>query len=191
MKMIINNNSPVPIFKQIKDSIISQILSNELEENELLPSIRTFAQDLKISVMTVKKAYDELENEGYITTKQGKGSYVAEKNKEFIKEEKQKEIENYITKIIEISKNTPIKKLSKGMKKKLEIIVAISHHPKLLILDEPTSGLDPIIRKEILNLLLKFIKDENHTHIIILLASLIVLIISYLISKKIYQNKEF
>lgn len=112
MKMIINNNSPVPIFKQIKDSIISQILSNEL-----LPSIRTFAQDLKISVMTVKKAYDELEKEGYITTKQGKGSYVAEKNKELIKEEKQKEIENYITKIIEISKNTPIKKLSKGMKK--------------------------------------------------------------------------
>lgn len=186
MKMIINNNSPVPIFKQIKDSIISQILSNEL-----LPSIRTFAQDLKISVMTVKKAYDELEKEGYITTKQGKGSYVAEKNKELIKEEKQKEIENYITKIIEISKNTPIKKLSKGMKKKLEIIVALSHHPKLLILDEPTSGLDPIIRKEILNLLLKFIKDENHTHIIIPLASLIVLIISYLISKKIYQNKEF
>ena len=63
--------------------------------------------------MTVKKAYDELEKEGYITTKQGKGSYVAEKNKELIKEEKQKEIENYITKIIEISKNTPIKKLSK------------------------------------------------------------------------------
>lgn len=110
MKMIINNNSPVPIFKQIKDSIISQILSNELEENELLPSIRTFAQDLKISVMTVKKAYDELEKEGYITTKQGKGSYVAEKNKELIKEEKQKEIENYITKIIEISKNYEISK---------------------------------------------------------------------------------
>ena len=110
MKMIINNTSPVPIFKQIKDSIISQILSNELEENELLPSIRTFAQDLKISVMTVKKAYDELEKEGYITTKQGKGSYVAEKNKEFIKEEKQKEIENYITKIIEISKNYEISK---------------------------------------------------------------------------------
>ena len=67
---------------------------------------------------------------------------------------------------LELPKNTPIKKLSKGMQKKLEIIVALSHHPKLLILDEPTSGLDPIIRKEILNLLLKFIKDENHTILI-------------------------
>lgn len=67
---------------------------------------------------------------------------------------------------LELPKNTPIKKLSKGMRKKLEIIVALSHHPKLLILDEPTSGLDPIIRKEILNLLLKFIKDENHTILI-------------------------
>ena len=67
---------------------------------------------------------------------------------------------------LELPKNTPIKKLSKGMQKKLEIIVALSHHPKLLILDEPTSGLDPIIRKEILNLLLKFVKDENHTILI-------------------------
>ena len=80
MKMIISNSSSVPIYEQIKKSIIDQIMNDELLEDEAIPSIRTLAQDIKISVMTIKKAYDELEAEGYIITKQGKGSFVAPKN---------------------------------------------------------------------------------------------------------------
>lgn len=65
--------------------------------------------------------------------------------------------------LYKLPKNQPLNKLSKGMRKKLEIVTAISHHPKLLILDEPTSGLDPVVRAEILDLFLKFIRDEEHT----------------------------
>lgn len=86
VKIIISNNSYTPIFEQVKNAIITQILSDELTEDEPLPSIRSLAQDLRISVMTVKKAYDELESEGYIITKQGKGSFVAPKNTELSKE---------------------------------------------------------------------------------------------------------
>lgn len=110
MKIIISNNSYTPIFEQIKNTIIDQILSDELTEDEPLPSIRSLAQDLRISVMTVKKAYDELEREGYIITKQGKGSFVAPKNTELSKEQKQKEIEDYILKIVDISKKYNISK---------------------------------------------------------------------------------
>lgn len=110
MKIIISNNSYTPIFEQIKNTIIDQILSDELTEDEPLPSIRSLAQDLRISVMTVKKAYDELEREGYIITKQGKGSFVAPKNTELSKEQKQKEIEEYISKIVDISKKYNISK---------------------------------------------------------------------------------
>jgi GntR family transcriptional regulator len=110
VKIIISNNSYTPIFEQVKNAIITQILSDELTEDEPLPSIRSLAQDLRISVMTVKKAYDELESEGYIITKQGKGSFVAPKNTELSKEQKQKEIEEYISKIVDISKNYNISK---------------------------------------------------------------------------------
>lgn len=103
MKIIISNSSAIPIYEQIKDSIINQILNNELKENELLPSIRNLAKDIRISVMTIKKAYDELEKEGYIISRQGKGSFVAPKNIDLIKEQKQKEIEEYILKIIDIA----------------------------------------------------------------------------------------
>lgn len=103
MKIIISNSSPTPIYEQIKESIISQIISGDLVEGGLLPSIRTLAKDIRISVMTIKKAYDELENDGYIVTIHGKGSYVSLKNQEMIREQKQKEIEDYILKIIQIS----------------------------------------------------------------------------------------
>ena len=103
MKMIISNSSPVPIYEQIKKSIINQILEGELSEDELLPSIRVLAQDIKISAMTIKKAYDELEKEGYLKSIQGKGTFVAPKNTELAKEQAQKEIEKYIEKIVFIS----------------------------------------------------------------------------------------
>ena len=103
MKMIISNSSSVPIYEQIKKSIINQILEGELNEDELLPSIRVLAQDIKISAMTIKKAYDELEKEGYLKSIQGKGSHVAPKNIELAKEQAQKDIEMYIEKIVDIS----------------------------------------------------------------------------------------
>ncbi len=103
MKMIISNSSSVPIYEQIKKSIINQILEGELNEDELLPSIRVLAGDIKISAMTIKKAYDELEKEGYLKSIQGKGTFVAPKNTELAKEQAQKDIENYIEKIVAIS----------------------------------------------------------------------------------------
>ena len=103
MKMIISNSSSVPIYEQIKKSIINQILEGKLNEDELLPSIRVLAQDIKISAMTVKKAYDELEKEGYLKSIQGKGTFVAPKNTELAKEQAQKDIEKYIEKIVSIS----------------------------------------------------------------------------------------
>ena len=103
MKMIISNSSSVPIYEQIKKSIINQILEGKLNEDELLPSIRVLAQDIKISAMTIKKAYDELEKEGYLKSIQGKGTFVAPKNTEIAKEQAQKDIEEYIEKIVAIS----------------------------------------------------------------------------------------
>ena len=99
MNLIISNASSIPIYEQIKKQIINEIITGTLEEDEILPSIRTLAKDIHISVMTIKKAYDELEEEGYIKTIQGKGSFVLPKNLDFIKEQKQKEIEEHINKI--------------------------------------------------------------------------------------------
>lgn len=110
MKMIISNSSSIPIYEQIKNSIIKQILNDELKEDDPIPSIRNLAQDIKISVMTIKKAYDELEQEGYIISRQGKGTFVAPKNTELAKEKAQKDIEEYISKIVEISEKYDIEK---------------------------------------------------------------------------------
>ncbi len=110
MDIIISNSSNQPIFEQIKQAIKKAIVSNELKENEMLPSIRGLAQDLRISVMTVKKAYDELEQEGFIKTIHGKGSLVAAKNIELLREEQLKEIEGYIDKIVLICKSSNISK---------------------------------------------------------------------------------
>lgn len=110
MKIIISNSSSIPIYEQIKNEIINQIISDELLEDELLPSIRNLAQDIRISIMTVKKAYDELEQEGYIKIIQGKGTFVAPKNTELAKEQAQKDIEEHITKVINISNRFNISK---------------------------------------------------------------------------------
>ena len=104
MNIIISNSSSIPIYEQIKTAIKQAIFSNELKEEDMLPSVRSMANDLKISFLTVKRAYDELEQEGYIKTIQGKGSFIAPKNLELIKEEKLKEIQVLIEKIYTISK---------------------------------------------------------------------------------------
>ena len=104
MNIIITNSSGIPIFEQIENAIKEAIFSNELKEGEMLPSVRSLANELKISFLTVKRAYDELEKAGFIKTVQGKGSYVSPKNLDLIKEEKLKEIQDYIEKIYEVSK---------------------------------------------------------------------------------------
>ena len=104
MNIIISNSNGIPIFEQIENAIKQAIFSNELKEEDMLPSVRSLANDLKISFLTVKRAYDELERGGFIKTVQGKGSFVAPKNLELIKEEKLKEIQDYIEKIYTISK---------------------------------------------------------------------------------------
>ena len=110
MNIIITNSSGLPIFSQIENAIKEAIFSNELKEGEMLPSVRSLANELKISFLTVKRAYDELEKAGFIKTVQGKGSYVSPKNLDLIKEEKLKEIQDYIEKIYEVSKLSNISK---------------------------------------------------------------------------------
>ena len=104
MNIIISNNSSIPIYEQIENAIKQAIFSNELKEEDMLPSVRNLANDLKISFLTVKKAYDELEQAGFIKTVQGKGSFVASKNLELIREEKLKEIQDHLEQIYKISK---------------------------------------------------------------------------------------
>lgn len=110
MKIIIANSSSVPIYEQIKNAIITNIMNGEIDSEEMLPSIRSLAQDIRISVMTIKKAYDELEQEGYIKTIQGKGSFVAPKNMELVKEQARKNIEKHITEAITIANKYNIDK---------------------------------------------------------------------------------
>ena len=88
MRIIISNSSEDPIYEQIVKQIKNQIINGELTEQESLPSIRKLAGELSISVITTKRAYEELEREGYIDTVGGKGSFVASQNKEFLREKK-------------------------------------------------------------------------------------------------------
>jgi len=104
MDIIISNTSNDPIYKQIKEQIKEQIISKEIQENEILPSLRSLAQDLKISVLTTTKAYNELEQEGFITSRQGKGFYVMSRSSELIKEQFIKEIESNFANAILLSK---------------------------------------------------------------------------------------
>ena len=93
MKIIINTSSMVPIYEQIVDQIKTLIRNKELKENDILPSVRSLAKELKISALTVKKAYDNLESEGFTMTVHGKGTYVAATNSELLLEEQKKELE--------------------------------------------------------------------------------------------------
>lgn len=104
MRIIISNLSNEPIYEQIRNQIKGLIIKGELKEGQLLPSIRGLAKDLQISVITTKRAYDELEKEGFIETVPGKGSYVASQNTELIKEQKLKIIEEKLNDIVDQSR---------------------------------------------------------------------------------------
>ena len=103
MNVIIRNASNQPIYEQIYTQIRTAILCGELSEGEMLPSIRQLAKDLRISVITTKRAYDELEREGYIYTVAGKGCYVASKNTEIVREGQLKEIEEHMREILALA----------------------------------------------------------------------------------------
>ncbi len=103
MKLIISNRSSVPIYEQIKLQIKEAILSGELKEDSPLPSIRQLAKDLKISVITTTRAYNDLETEGYVINIQGKGCFVLPRNPELVKENATRNIESLFEKAIELS----------------------------------------------------------------------------------------
>lgn len=101
MKIIINHSSMVPIYEQLIDQIKTMILNEELKEADSLPSVRALAKELKISALTVKKAYDNLEQEGFTVTVHGKGTYVAAANKAAKLEEQKREIETELDAVIQ------------------------------------------------------------------------------------------
>ncbi len=103
MNIFIDNKSGKPIYEQIYSQIKMQIINSTLSQDEPLPSIRNLAKDLRISVITTKRAYDELEREGFIYTIAGKGCFVAQKNTELLREENLKKIESHIDEIIRLS----------------------------------------------------------------------------------------
>lgn len=103
MNVLIDNKSGAPIYDQIYTQIKSQIISGALKEDEMLPSIRGLAKDLRISFITTKRAYEELEKDGFIYTLPGKGCYVAPKNIELLREENLKKIEEYIDEIVRLA----------------------------------------------------------------------------------------
>ena len=103
MDILIDNKSGAPIYDQIYSQIKTQIISGALREDELLPSIRNLAKDLRISVITTKRAYEELEREGFIYTVAGKGCFVAAKNVELLREENLKKIEEHMEEIAKLA----------------------------------------------------------------------------------------
>lgn len=103
MRIVISNASKLPIYEQIIKEVRESIINGTLKPNEQLPSIRSLAKDLNISVITTKRAYDELENQGLIETVAGKGSFVCYFNRELIYEEKLKEIEKKLEEVVEMA----------------------------------------------------------------------------------------
>ena len=106
--IIISNSNKKPIYEQITSQIKNQIITGELKEGDALPSMRLLAKELRISVITTKRAYEELEKDGFIETATGRGSFVAGKNIEFIKEEQLRIAEEHLFKSVEIAKSSGI-----------------------------------------------------------------------------------
>ena len=110
MQIVISNSSDIPIYEQIKNQIKNQILTGELKTGDVLPSIRSLAKDLRVSVITTKNAYEELEKEGYVDTIPGRGTYVARRNIKLIREEQLKKIEKLIEETVSIAKISNVSK---------------------------------------------------------------------------------
>ncbi|MBQ2276840.1 MAG: GntR family transcriptional regulator [Lachnospiraceae bacterium] len=105
MHIILNNSSMIPIYEQLMEQIKSEIISGKLEDNEALPSVRALSGELKISALTVKKAYDKLEEEGFVTTIHGKGTFVSAADKQLALEARKKAVEDDFAKAVEKAKS--------------------------------------------------------------------------------------
>lgn len=105
MELIIRNTTNQPIYDQIASQIKAQIIAGTLAPGEALPSIRALAKDLRISVITTKRAYDELEAEGFLNTVAGKGCFVAEKNLELLREQRLRELESHLSAAAQLAKS--------------------------------------------------------------------------------------
>lgn len=108
MQLIISNTSGIPIYQQIKEQIRDAILGGELQEGQMLPSLRQLAKELKISVLTITRAYTELEQEGYVTNMQGKGCFVMAHNSQLVREQLLCRIEEHIKECIQLAKRGQI-----------------------------------------------------------------------------------
>lgn len=110
MKIVITNSSNIPLYQQIKDQIKDSILIGELSDGDSLPSIRVFANDLKVSVLTIRRVYSELEAEGFIISQAGLGTFVSAGNIELIKDAKRRIVEEKMSDIIKTAKSLKISK---------------------------------------------------------------------------------
>jgi GntR family transcriptional regulator len=123
MKIVISNASPDPIYEQISKQILQQILSGELAEGDELPSIRKLAMELRISVITTKRAYDDLEREGFIDSVAGKGTFVAAQNKQLLSEKKMKIIEDRLSEAVAAAKILGVRK--RQLKEMIDILYEV------------------------------------------------------------------
>lgn len=110
MNIIISNSSDKPIYEQITDQIKAMVMAGRLKEGDPLPSMRTLAKELRISVITTKRAYEDLERDGFITTMVGKGSFIKAADTRLVREEKLKQIEELLSKAVSIARQSNIKR---------------------------------------------------------------------------------
>ena len=110
MKIIISNTSDIPLYQQIKDQIKDAILKNELVEGDPLPSIRSFANDLQVSVLTIRRVYEELEQEGFVVSQVGIGTFVSASNIELLRDSKRRLVEQKMLDMIQTAKSLNISK---------------------------------------------------------------------------------
>ncbi len=110
MKIVISNTSEAPLYQQIKDQLKDAILKGELVEGDALPSIRAFANDLKVSVLTIRRVYDELEQEGFVTSQVGIGTFVSTSNIEVLRDSKRRLVEKKMLDMIQTAKSLGISK---------------------------------------------------------------------------------
>lgn len=120
MNLYIDNKSGVPIYDQIYTQIKNQIISGELETDAPMPSIRGLARDLRVSVITTKRAYEELEQEGFLYAVPAKGFFVAPKNTELLREEHLKQIEEHLTRAVQLAAGCGLDK--KGLREMLDLL---------------------------------------------------------------------
>lgn len=110
MKILISNTSESPLYQQIKDQIKDAILKEELKEGAALPSIRAFANDLKVSVLTIRRVYEELEQEGFVISQVGIGTFVSASNLELLRDSKRRLVEQKMLDMIQTAKSLKISK---------------------------------------------------------------------------------